>query len=709
MRIDSVTFENFRQHQSLNVELGPGMIGIVGPNGSGKSNFIKGILRALTGATGDAGKNEDDITDFRDKGFVSVGFNVNGVDGVVKRQLKSSGCTLKFGSDQYKSAADVAKVIYKVMDVKPKLLPMVFIEQGQLESVLFSRASERAEAFQTLTGTSNAEKIRELIETELKQTVAEDRDTSIKVLEAELSGSLAKSIADVETAMRALKPMAAVAFDGCKEIVSSYETQVRSAEASQRAQAAVTQLETTLAEYNTRLADVNQRGLKATEAVGLMKELYQEAVARIADFSACKFRHDHRAALVLQSQNVKRQLSLLLEPKPTTSWTPDFLEKKRAEFGAISAELAICNKILARLAGHATCPTCEQSVDQKFIESKLEYREKMLVPASTLLRQINQADEANANFTGQLATWKANKASLETAVKETEAALAALPDSKAPDAVAHAEDLGLRTEYEGFLSRREALVNESRSLQQNIQVMMKQLNSAKAAVISPSGDLITVDEYTRAKGIVEKESKQVGEIQKLHGRLDELLARKKTLTEQISTHQSDMAKMAPIRAWKELLERARLILHRDQLPAMVTRAFLKPLNVSLNHYLKLFQVPFTVVINQDQTIDCVFTNGAVRPAIKLSGAQKVSMGVAFRFAVYDQFARNLGFLVLDEPTPYMDVQRREGVLDLLMSVKSYSRQSGLQVIVVTHDQTLLPAFDKIIEFKEPIYAAKESA
>ena len=84
------------------------------------------------------------------------------------------------------------------------------------------------------------------------------------------------------------------------------------------------------------------------------------------------------------------------------------------------------------------------------------------------------------------------------------------------------------------------------------------------------------------------------------------------------------------------------------------------------------------------------------PAERLSGGQKVELSLAFRFAIYDLFSGNLGLLVLDEPTVFLDTDRIDSVCRLMTMVRSYSQSAGLQVIVVTHEQRLAEVCDCVI-------------
>ncbi len=56
MRLDRIRLENFRQHESTELILGPGLTGIIGPNGSGKSTILEAIAWAIYGNAAARGK-----------------------------------------------------------------------------------------------------------------------------------------------------------------------------------------------------------------------------------------------------------------------------------------------------------------------------------------------------------------------------------------------------------------------------------------------------------------------------------------------------------------------------------------------------------------------------------------------------------------------------------------------------------------------------
>src|SRR4051812_18086541 len=58
MQINRIRLTNFRQHENTEIELGPGLTGIVGPNGAGKTTILEGIAWAMYGMPAARGSRE---------------------------------------------------------------------------------------------------------------------------------------------------------------------------------------------------------------------------------------------------------------------------------------------------------------------------------------------------------------------------------------------------------------------------------------------------------------------------------------------------------------------------------------------------------------------------------------------------------------------------------------------------------------------------
>ncbi|MDK2875866.1 MAG: repair protein SbcC/Rad50 [Archaeoglobaceae archaeon] len=89
----------------------------------------------------------------------------------------------------------------------------------------------------------------------------------------------------------------------------------------------------------------------------------------------------------------------------------------------------------------------------------------------------------------------------------------------------------------------------------------------------------------------------------------------------------------------------------------------------------------------------VIHQGEERETNFLSGGELVSLGIAFRLALSMFEAKGrIPLLIMDEPTPFLDEERRRKLVDITMN---YLRRIP-QVIIVSHDEELKDAADRVI-------------
>ena len=83
-----------------------------------------------------------------------------------------------------------------------------------------------------------------------------------------------------------------------------------------------------------------------------------------------------------------------------------------------------------------------------------------------------------------------------------------------------------------------------------------------------------------------------------------------------------------------------------------------------------------------------------KPVRHLSGGQKVALALAFKFAVSELLANQIPLLSLDEPTVWLDDINKPRLVELLEKAAEVA-QSGVYVLVATHEPLLYPAFSQI--------------
>lgn len=78
------------------------------------------------------------------------------------------------------------------------------------------------------------------------------------------------------------------------------------------------------------------------------------------------------------------------------------------------------------------------------------------------------------------------------------------------------------------------------------------------------------------------------------------------------------------------------------------------------------------------------------------------LSIAFRLALHSVFAQDDtgGFVMLDEPTTFLDSRNRGALTDVLKRLKESPVFSDLQIFIVTHDEMLRPLFNSLVDLGE---------
>ena len=224
------------------------------------------------------------------------------------------------------------------------------------------------------------------------------------------------------------------------------------------------------------------------------------------------------------------------------------------------------------------------------------------------------------------------------------------------------------------------------SLQQSIQTAQQQLTQQAPP-----------DQYQQAKTTLTFVMGTREKLAELAGQFKQLQEQRAGSLKELQSLEEKAKQMDGLKKYQSLCERARTVLHYDNLPRLAMQRYLGTLNSKLNQFLSLFEVPFTCTIKNNLDVVCNVPDIGEKPAARLSGGQKVMLGIAFRIAVYNMFASDLGFMILDEPTSELDDDRIDNVANMFESVGQYARNAQMQLIVITHKEALKRTFDHTIE------------
>lgn len=703
MRIKSVEFENWCQHKSRNDNLCSGLVGIIGPNGSGKSNYIKGILFALTGSSGNYGKKEDDLSWGETTGYVKVGFHSGGHEGTIKRWIKVAKCHMEFAGMESRTATQAEEAIVKSVGLNFKVLrDMIFVPQGRMESLLFVTPSERAKEFQMLFGTAHAENIRSALQLELVKVEGLTRPDarSVEELTLALSNQI-KTGKEYELAKRNLeRDLPTIAkVTAAKELCVSYEDYPRKKKELENA----TQM---LERYKKDLDSQQSEKAKLSSELETKEEV-------IKDFNNDYISSKEALAKQRENENIRLQRTRLLKviegceqvlsvPEPP-SFSKDqlaVLEAKGKELSASELLVESSFKIVSIFdrGGSPKCPTCLQDVPSSFVAQQRSIYHSETERVKVLRAEVKTLRDKKLEMDGNYSKWKSDRDAYSREYERAKESLASYPDPGLLDAESMRSCEELVTMYESTASDVQKLKVRITSLNDQISKTGEYVYDLDRRVSKAGKELgpeLPVAVYDQAKELLRKYELDSRAILEFDGKISGLQRTVSELTSRITEVERTQTNVIKYKKWKDVCERTREVFHRDNLPQKVAASYLGAINCRLSKYLELFGVRYGVKINDGLEIVCSFGDQMV-PAERLSGGQKVELSLAFRFAIYDLFSKDLGLLVLDEPTVFLDKDRIESVAKLMTNVRSYSQSAGLQVIVVTHEDSLAEICDLVV-------------
>ena len=170
MRVTRIKLKNFGKHKTFEENTDSPIVGLMGENGAGKSCILKALSYAYTGELPDTGKSW--IHDGEKSATVEVDFTINGKQGKIVRKITPSASSrlLTWDGEEYKKAKEVDHVLESIFVSDKKAVGnAAFIEQGELDKILFGSESERMELFIKLLNLSFCEKHANVLDGKIKK------------------------------------------------------------------------------------------------------------------------------------------------------------------------------------------------------------------------------------------------------------------------------------------------------------------------------------------------------------------------------------------------------------------------------------------------------------------------------------------------------------------------------------------------------------
>lgn len=710
MHADKIVLQEWCQHQRLEIEFGQGLTAIMGPNGSGKSNVLAAMKFALTGTNINEGPQDRNVRQLSDPtatSHVEFTFTHAGRTSVVTRYLRPAARVSTMAvtgmTDPIRGDKKINEAICDMLNTDTHMLnDITIVDQADIFGFLDKTKSKRAEAFGKLFGTEDSEKVWAACRkhlTDLHQpAVVADVDATIaaKVLaEAEreeliklINGrSVENAYARAEAAKTEIDNISVKL--GLENRIGEVTTHIEGHQVSfERSSLAAQQAEADKA--------------KISEAYDNIKEVAAKAHQALDDWDKIHRIADRKSKLEAQIICVKASIDRIHRPEndPNTCSMPA-LDKEEIAARIEELNLAISTKqkfVDSFKDGQAECYVC--GTHTSLLETALDGAEMELPHLiQSRDRAVKELQECTQHLV-RCTAWQREYDTLNSEFEATASHLESLEDAPSPPDGSKQDMLDLVADFNAYEAglvdidkQCTAHGNEAAEMKGRLKQMVADRDRIQAEFNANETDPALFTHYLE----LQTEAKaEMSEISNLERRLAGAEAEIHHKGNRIEEERAAAVAATDEHAWIDYVKEIRELTHRDAAPRFVFQRNLQRLQNGVNQYLSMFETDFRATATEGCSFEANFSNGVVQPAERLSGGQKVVLALAFRLAVHFMYA-DLGFLALDEPTAWLDEHHIEGFAPVLNRLREFTSSRGLQCIIVTHEQSLAPLFDQVIQ------------
>lgn len=694
MRILRLHATNYCQHRNLEVFFEGRTVGILGKNHNGKTNLIRAIQDAVTGKFWKA--KDKTITYGETEGAVEVDFV--GVDRIplrVRRELHTNAATLHRISDgelMAKTADSVAIELRRQIPVDPAVMRhVVFAPQEEVLDLLFRGEATRKKLAMSFFGVERAKVLDETL-----AKLISDMPVSVDdALPAEIDGLRARiqsregELSNLRSSLLEMSSLR-ITPQRRQEIQDAMSAARLESELTIQAAAAADSLR----QVQERLQNLqNARDEEQSIIAGFDSAEIQDRIDR----SRRQAEYNRRKGELTQIAMGRGQLTSLGGDCSAALTKVEDLEKARSELLPLMGELRQRVQIreeFCSMSSQSTmeCPCCLSTLTEDVrprIEASIP---ELRSEAGRMAGNAVELDRMIGSAKRELESLQSQYRRLESSVVAAEEELESMIDpERSPEDVTKLEEaaqmiLEVSREIAGLDAQIRPLVAQEIAWKEQLSG----LESRLASVVSPGSDLGSMSEILEADSSAEVAMS--GAQQQILG-LETLIATDRQTCEMLTGKLLANRKSARNR---DFIQRVRARFHYGAAPQRVVQSRLMSIQGRVNYYLEMLGTEYRVRVLEGLNFVCTFP-GKEMDTSDLSGGEKMDLSIAFRLAASESFCSDVGFLVLDEPTTWLDsdtVERMVGVLDRLHQL---GEENDSQFLIPTHERALIEHFDQVIE------------
>jgi exonuclease SbcC len=223
-----------------------------------------------------------------------------------------------------------------------------------------------------------------------------------------------------------------------------------------------------------------------------------------------------------------------------------------------------------------------------------------------------------------------------------------------------------------------------------------------------------IEELEKARGEIQEKleiaEKTLRELEEAGRRLEELRKAIEVGTEHVKLYAGELERVekeledlrSQVKEINKAIRKAMIInylrekiFHKDGVPRYLRKYYVDVISKMMEGWSDAFNLGFeSIRLDENYELRVVIARARERPlgVSQLSGGEKVAISILGLLALHQIVTKGrIGFLALDEPTEYLDEERRRELIELLKMFKGGERIP--QLIVVTHDSEVRDAAD----------------
>ncbi len=733
VKLKKVVLENFRIHKNLAIDFDDKVTLILGENGTGKTSILLGIIYALFGSQAltsyeKGGRKENLVRRGSSLGKVTVVLQDNeNIYEIIREVPSGNGIIRKNGkvvaSGNETITRYVLENLLKVKDLD-KAVNVIFIRQRTLGSLVLGSgkktfSEELEELLDLKKFTEIADTLSKALEDLRKELLRAKSEytresASIQKYFGEDIGKLEELAKRREELERQLKELERIniRYKYLKREIDE-ELLKKEKEINEK----YSKIKEELREVENIILELKEESAKYDILTDDFKEFLDKKIEELEE-TVKKIKVDtSRKSLILNKiKQIERIIKNLKElpniKEEDIKELEEKLEKKKEELRELNVKIKDIQKLIEILekVKEPKCPVCGSRIEnpKKLLEEKVKELEELKKRDLQIKREILNLEK---ELEEKREIYNKRKYYLNFALEEF-----------GTDKIEELERI--KENFEKELN--EILIYEkvysalSYLKKKEIERSVKELEETKSRLEKELRDL-EIQRYRIFKMKEKiKELEELKEIVKRYGiELEEIERKIKEVEDELeSLPKIDIKFLKYLKEKKEYVEKLKKYIEElekfvniisklatvfQKIKIRVRDEVAKRLTIYLNYWFKriyiyddIESVEIRVERGRKDFVYKIYVKKKIgeRDVVlpleeaSLSGGQIVALDLAFRFALINLLSKNIGFLLLDEPTESLDERIRRKLAETLKSLENF------QLIICTHDEIFKEAAAK---------------